>query len=122
MKQECIPVGCVPPAAVAVQGSPPGTPREADPPGSRPLGPGNPPADPNRAEPQEQTPPARHAEIPPAMHAGIAPPCKACWDTTYNACWDSTLTRNRMTHRCKNITLPRTSFAGGNNKLAQPTL
>ena len=51
--------------------------------------------------PQEQTPPqrpaARHAGIPPAMHAGIAPPM------------------NRMTNRCKNITLPQTSFAGGNN-------
>ena len=51
--------------------------------------------------PREQTPPqrpaARHAGIPPAMHAGIAPPM------------------NRMTNRCKNITLPQTSFAGGNN-------
>ena len=42
-------------------------------------------------------PAARHAGIPPAMHAGIAPPM------------------NRMTNRCKNITLPQTSFAGGNN-------
>ena len=25
---------------------------------------------------------------------------------------------NRMTNRCKNITLPQTSFAGGNNRLA----
>ena len=28
---------------------------------------------------------------------------------------------NRMTNRCKNITLPQTSFAGGKNKLAQST-
>ena len=71
-EQECIPVGCVPPAAVAISGgvSPPGI-------------------------PPEQT------------------PCKACWDTTCNACWDSTPPVNRMTNRCKNITLPQTSFAGG---------
>ena len=30
------------------------------------------------------------------------------------ACWDTTPTVNRMTDRCKNITLPQTSFAGGN--------
>ena len=36
MKQECIPVGGVPPAAVAVGGevSPPGTPQEQAPPGA----------------------------------------------------------------------------------------
>ena len=33
IKQECIPVGCVPPAAVAVGGSPSGTPRDQTPPG-----------------------------------------------------------------------------------------
>ena len=27
---------------------------------------------------------------------------------------------NRMTDRCKNITLPKTSFAGGNNRSAHP--
>ena len=79
-KQECIPVGCVPPGAVAVlRGSPPGTPHTPTPhppgagtPGTRhPPGPGT---------PQDQTP-------PPV---------------------------NRMTDRCKNITLPQTSFAGGN--------
>ena len=57
-------------------------------------------------------PAANHAGIPPAMHAGIAPPletcCKSCWDTTCNACWDSTLPPvNRITHTCKNITLPQ---------------
>ena len=40
LKQGCIPVGCVPPAAVAIWGgSPPGTPQEQAPPTSRhPLG------------------------------------------------------------------------------------
>ena len=40
--------------------------------------------------------------------------CKACWDTTCNACWDTISPVNRMTDRCKNITLPQTSFADGN--------
>ena len=58
----------------------------------------------------------------PARHAGIPLPletcCKACWDTTCNAYWDST-PLNRMTDRCKNITLPQTSFAGGNKNAFQ---
>ena len=29
--------------------------------------------------------------------------------------WDPFIPVNRMTDRCKNITLPQTSFAGGNN-------
>ena len=33
---------------------------------------------------------------------------------TYNACWDRDPPVNRTTHRCKNITLPQASFAGGN--------
>ena len=45
--------------------------------------------------------------------------CKACWDTIP---WISAAMHagippapvNRMTDRCKNITLPQTSFAGGN--------
>ena len=60
--QDCIPVGCVPPASVAVPGgwgSPPGTPSEEAP---------------------------RRKRHPPV---------------------------NRMTNRCKNITLPQTSFACG---------
>ena len=94
--QECIPVGCVPPAAV-----PSGGVSTRHPPGSTPHIP----------------PAARHAGIPPAMHAEIAPPCcKACWDTTCNACWDTTPSLNRMTNRCKNITLPQTSFAGGKDE------
>ena len=57
--------------------------------------------------PREQTPPAaRHAGIPPAMLAGIPP---------------TPPPMNRMTDRCKNITLPQTSFAGGNDKRYLPT-
>ena len=51
-EQECIPVGCVPPAAVAVGGSPPGTPTGADTPR---------PGTPQPGTPREQTPPrSRH--------------------------------------------------------------
>ena len=38
--------------------------------------------------------------------------CKACWDTSRNACWDThtPLPVNRMTNRCKNMTLTATSL------------
>ena len=43
------------------------------------------------------------------LGAGIPPPletcCKACWDTTCNACWDTTPPVNRITDKCKNMTL-----------------
>ena len=93
LKQECIPVGCVPPAAVAVTGgvsTPPGaeTPllEQVPPPG---CGPGDPPRpDPPQLPPwvwawkparhagipPPWRPAARYAGIPPAMYAGIAPP------------------------------------------------
>ena len=45
----------------------------------------------------------------PARHAGIPPCCKACWDTT------TPLWTEFLTHATENITLPQTSFAGGNN-------
>ena len=107
LKQECIPVGCVPSAAVAVspggggacpdQARPgpgtlpgPGTPWTRHPlpgttsPGADPPAAGIPPT---RHPLWEQTPPvARHAGIPPAMHAGIARPPRG------------------QTHTCKNIT------------------
>ena len=47
-------------------------------------------------------PAARHAGIPPARHVGIVPPLPP---------WTEFLT-----HASENITLPQTSFAGGNNK------
>ena len=39
--------------------------------------------------------------------------CKACWDTTCNAGIAPPSLRGQ-THTCKHITLPKTSFAGGN--------
>ena len=69
-KEECIPVECVPPAAVAI----PGGFSTRHPPKSRPRPGAAPP-------PREQTP-----------------------------FWTEFLTQ-----ACENITLPQTSFAGGNN-------
>ena len=60
-------------------------------------------------------PPTMHAPLPcPSCHAPLPhmPPCHARLPTTHT----SPLV-NRMTDRCKNITLPQTSFAGGNNHL-----
>ena len=87
-KEECIPVGCVPPAAVAVRegGSPPGT----------PPGPGTPQ---DQAAPPDLAllpPPGTRHPPDPGTPRDQAPPCG-------------------HTHTCKNITLPQTSFAGGNN-------
>ena len=48
--------------------------------------------------PPSWRPAARHAGIPPAMHTGIAPPPQTKF----------------LTHASENITLPQTSFAGGN--------
>ena len=55
---------------------------------------------------------------PVPLHVGIQTPCPiACWDThLLPHCmlgYTSPLV-NRMTDRCKNITFPQTSFAGGN--------
>ena len=59
-------------------------------------------------------------EIPPGQRPrpgqrpcpGQRPPCHV----TCDACWDRDPPPvNRMTHRCKNITLSQTSFAGGKN-------
>ena len=74
------------------------------PPLARPLsfpprcGPGDPPH-------------ARHAGIPPARHAGIPPPGYLQCMLRYHP---PPIPVNRMTDRCKNITLPQTSFAAGN--------
>ena len=53
--------------------------------------------------PQTQTPPFA------ILHVGIQPPMPI-------ACWITPPPMNRMTDRCKNITLPQTSFEGGNYK------
>ena len=86
IQQECVPVGCVPSATVAVcfwVGSlhppPPQSrlPPDQAPPGSRP--------------PPEQAPPRNRPPGPGTPRPGTPPCCKACWYTTCNACWDSTL-------------------------------
>ena len=115
IQQECIPVGCVPPAAVAVGGcllpggSPCGglgclLPRGGSPcqggcllPGGFSLPGGVPPSW------EVSLPGWGGASFPGSLPArgvslmGDPPPV------------------NRMTNRCKNITLPQTSFAGGKN-------
>ena len=71
--QECIPVGCVPAAAV---GSPPGTPRNQAPPWEQtPLGPGPPGTRPpkTRQPPAPGTPQSRPQATPP----GADPPDQA---------------------------------------------
>ena len=101
--QECIPVGCVPSATVAVcfqGGSPP--PRSRPPHSRHPLsqvppGPGTPSG--TRHPPWDQAPPQDQA--PPWEQT---PYCKACWDTICNAWWDSIPPVDRMTDTCKNIT------------------
>ena len=81
-KQECIPVGCVPSGGL------------------------------HQAPPREQTRPRSRPPCKACWDAACnacwdSTLCKACWDTTCNACWDSTPAVNRMTNRCKNITLPK---------------
>ena len=70
-------------------------------------------------------------QTPSTWRSPLETCCKACWDTTCNVCWHTTLpphthtetcckacwdttTPCRQTHTCKHITLPQTSFAGGN--------
>ena len=57
IKQECIPVGCVPPAAVAVPGGAP----PCTPPGTRH------PHPPDQAPPREQAPPLPREQVPPPV-------------------------------------------------------
>ena len=111
--QECIPVGCVPPTTVVVGGSGGGSASVhagIDPPwvwAWRPplVWAWRPPGQTPQLSPWVWAwKPARHAGIPPsdaAMHAGIPPPPPP---------WTEFLT-----HATENITLPQTSFAGGNN-------
>ena len=87
IKQECIPVGCIPPVAIAIRGglhqTPPraGTPPDQTPPPEQtpPLGAGTPP---DQAPPGADTPPPPWTEF--------------------------------LTHASENITFPQTLFAGGN--------
>ena len=52
-----------------------------------------------------------------AQPPGCRPPqMQTPWMQTPPGCTPPPLRVNRMTDRCRNITLPQTSFAGGNNK------
>ena len=98
-KQECIPVGCVQPAAVAVWeglpqcmlGSPLGVGLETPPPR---CGPGDLPQlwawrPPPSCGPGNPHPPQPDPSTSP-LGVGLETCCKACWDTTCNACCDTT--------------------------------
>ena len=94
VKNECIPVGCVPPAAVAIQG---GLPQcmlgYTTPPG---CGPGDPP------QMWAWRPPSGYLQCMLRYHLQCM--------LGYHPLWTEFLT-----HASENITLPQTSFAGGNN-------
>ena len=93
-EQECIPVGCVPPMAVAVHGGgsasvhagihPPGVGLETPPPvwAWRPPWP----------DPSTSPPPGCGPEDP------LETCCKACWDTTCKTCWDTIPRRPAARH------------------------
>ena len=96
-EQKCIPVGCIPPAAVAVQGGLPQAPLQDQ----APLGPGT---------PQDRAPPWDQVPLPgPGTSLGPGTPTLQ----------EQAPPVNRMTNRCKNITFPQTSFAGGKNYLPE---
>ena len=136
-KHECILVGCIPPTAVAVHVGihnrpkvwawrppspqvwvwrppwvwawrPPWPDLSASPPG---CGPGDTPPLPN----------ARNAGIPPPRHARIPPPRYLQGMLGYHlqCMLGYHPPVNRMTDRCKNITLSQTSFAGSNKNAFQ---
>ena len=100
IKQECIPVGCVLPAAVAVQGGLHQVP-------------------PRPSTPQDQTPsPTRNP--PPGTRLPqnqASPKTRSPWDQTPPPTRHPSGTRHPPVdrHTCKHITLPQTSVAGGNN-------
>ena len=131
IKQECIPVGCVPPAhwsylcislyPMHIPPKQPHTPPRSNHacslgatthiPREQPHTPWEQLCTPCPLE-QPHTPPGATMHAPqeqpciPPPRSNLAPP-----GATMN-----TPPVNRMTNRCKNITLPQTSFAGGNNE------
>ena len=108
-KQECISVGCVPPEAVAIRGVSTRHPlpprREEAPPGRKHPPPGGSTPSGGSTPPGESTPPRRKHPPGGSTHPKEAPTQEDAPPV------------NKMTNRCKNITLPQTSFAGGNNRL-----
>ena len=80
------------------------TPLDADPPGCRPF---------LHADPPWMLTPAGYR---PSLDADTSLDADPPFHVTCDACWEANPTpMNRMTHRCKNITLPQTSFVGGKN-------
>ena len=77
--------------------------------------------------PWMQTPPLPGCRLLSPSHVT----CDACWEAkspqcwssghvTCDACWEANFPSvNRMTERCKNITLPQTLFRGGNKFFIQ---
>ena len=55
----------------------------------------------------------------PPPNADPSPDADAPYHVTCDACWEANPPVNRMIHKCKNITLPQTSFASGNKKALQ---
>ena len=101
-RQECIPVGCVLPAAVAIWGAL----------HQAPLGPGTPP--PRTRPPRIRHPPSgtRH---PPEPGTPLGPDPPGTRDPRDQAPPGTRHPPCGQTHTCKHIILPQTSFMGGNN-------
>ena len=97
-KQECIPVGCVPPAAVAICGEGSASVHA----GMHPTGCG--PGDPPRCGPGE--PPGVGLETPPGQ-TPQTPPWVWAWKPARHAGMPPLSPVNRITDTCKNITLPQ---------------
>ena len=92
-EQECIPVGCIPPAAVVVGGCLHQVPSQTRPP------------------PGPVTPPGADTPLDPGTRlAPGTPPGQTPLRDQPLPLWTEFLT-----HASENITLPQTSFAGGNN-------
>ena len=120
-KQECIPVGCIPSAHYR-RGYLPNrdplldkdAPRQRPPWTDIPLG----QRPPGQSPPPRQTP--LYKDTPVQRHPWTKRPpwTKTSWTETPldrdPLDRDNSLPVNRMTDRCKNITLPQTSFTGGN--------
>ena len=106
LKQESIQVGCVPSTFLVLGREICPTPRWRPPCRQFPC----------RQTPWMQTP--LDAEPPKAAHhvdpAEMQIPCRQipldADHVTCDACWEANFPVNRMTHRCKNMILPQTSF------------
>ena len=121
LKQECIPVGCVLPAAVAVQGISTRHPPGPCPPGPctprgpcTPLGPCTTPPHPQTMHPWDHAPPDHAPPRTMHPHQDHAPPGPCTPQDHAPPRIMQPPSPHGQTHACKDITLPQTSFAGGN--------